>query len=104
MEAQAKSPRKQKTKPGKVVRLNPQTWKLVEWERHEGETIDATVRRLLCIPPKDAKSYFFLPKSRVICETKAEARGLATIMHVRNGKKTKLEEPIQLIELTKESK
>lgn len=99
-----KTPRRQRPKAGKVVRLNPQTWRLVERERTQAETIDATIRRLLRETPRKLRSYYLLPKSGVICNSMAEARGMATVLHVRSGKRLKLEEPIELIEIKKESK
>lgn len=83
--------KKQKTKPGKVVRLNPDLALIVELERLPGETISATVRRLLGV---SAEVRYVLPSD--LFEDPADARGASVLRAVRSGSPRKIEQPVKV--------
>ena len=87
-----------KDKPGKVVRLDPLIWKSVNQSRKGKETISATLRRLLGLPPRKGNyvpnTYYVLPGS--LCGTVEEARGEAIVRSVRGGKRKSIENPISV--------
>lgn len=89
-----KPKKKQKPKPGKVVRLSKQTWELIEKRRkHKKETVDAIVRKLAGLPlrgqEQGTKTFFILPESGIVltkCKSLAEARGAATLIAVKKNR------------------
>jgi len=83
--------KKQKPKPGRVVRLNPDLALIIELERLPGETISATVRRLLGV---SAEVRYVLPSD--LYEDPADARGASVLRSVRSGSKKKIEQPVRV--------
>lgn len=82
-----------KEKPGKVVRVDPVTWKLIASSRGAKETVTAVIRRLMGLSPRkgDApKKLYVLPSA--LSESIEEARGKAILEAVK--KKGKPEKPI----------
>lgn len=89
-------------KPGKVIRVSPEVWRVLSREKEGRETVDKLIRRLIGLAPKKRKTirtYFILPESRIICETAAEARGIAIVRHAKSGKKIPIEKPIEVREV-----
>ncbi len=82
-------------KPGKVIRVDPLTWKYVTERRRKGETLSALMRRLIGLPSKkgivEARTNFVLPSD--LFDSAAAARGASVIRAVRLKKK-KIEEPV----------
>lgn len=95
--------KKQGPKKGKVVRVSPAVWSLLERERADGETIDALVRRVLGVALKRSRkkiqTYFILPEAGIVCSSRKEALGAATLLFVRRGKRGTLEQPIEVTEV-----
>ncbi len=85
-----------KSKPGKVIRLDPTLMKLVLKEKGPKETMSAVLRRLLALPPKREKLSYVLPSD--LFRTIAEARGRAVLIAVKSGKKRATEKPIAVRE------
>ena len=81
--------KKQRQKPGKVIRVDPETWRLVSAQRGPKETIVSAVRRLLGLNDQTTKRYV-LPSD--LSESIEEARGRAVLRSVK--KKIKPERPI----------
>lgn len=82
------------TKPGKVIRVDPVTWKVLQGERSAGESTTACVRRLLGLPARKTKKVeaeYVLPSD--VYPTIEDARGAAVLRKVRSRSK-EIEEPI----------
>lgn len=95
-----KKKRKQAPKPGKVVRINPNTLKIVSSEMKEGEPMVAAIERLVkAAHVKKGKTYYILPESGVVCDSLPEAKGKAIIAAVLKKKK-KIETPVAVKEIT----
>jgi len=71
-------------KPGKVVRVSPELWKLICTERTEGESVDSVLRRVIGIDAT-IEEFFVVPSD--LCKSPAEARGHAVIKAVRTRNK-----------------
>lgn len=80
--------RKQKKKKGRVVRLSPGMELLVELLREEGETVSATLERLIL---DEGDTRYALPSDLFL--SLSEARGAAVLKATR-GKTRKTEQPI----------
>lgn len=102
--AAEKAKRKQGPKKGRVIRVSPDAWKIVEKSRKSEERIVMTVDRLILGGLKKGKRYFILPDSGIVltnCRSLAEARGAAVLHSVRKfgrGKVKEAEEPIAVFE------
>lgn len=88
---------KQKDKPGKVIRVDPTTWKYITQQKQEKETLSAVVRRLLGLAPKKGNwipnKFFILPSS--LFNSVSEARGAAVMQAVKKKDKS-IERPIEV--------
>lgn len=82
--------KKPKPKAGRVVRLTPDLVKLIADERKDGETVPATIRRLL---GHTGELVYVLPSG--IYETIADARGAAVLEAIR-AKKTRPDKPLRV--------
>jgi predicted CopG family antitoxin len=76
--------RKQGPKPGKVVRVPPDVWSVLNAECNENESISAMLRRLIPIVKK--RTLYVLPGATF--KSAAEARGAAVMQAAKSGKKT----------------
>lgn len=87
-----------KPKAGKVVRLAPDLWKIVEAERSAKESIVACLRRLLKSSSMKGAKYFALPENGIILKATsiAEARGETILL--RKKLKNPSEKPIEVYE------
>lgn len=88
---------KQKKKPGKLVRIDDESWAFVEKKISSGERIGACVRRLLGLPPKgepieEPEERFTIPS--LLFESKEEAKGEAIYRSVKE--KTEIEAPVRV--------
>ena len=88
---------KQKDKPGKILRVDKDTWDFIQSVRSGPERLTDLVRRLIGLSPKGEvltppKSIYTLPS--MLFETKEEAKGEALYKSVKE--KTDLEEPIKV--------
>lgn len=84
------TPRKYKKKAGRVVRLTPDLVKVLADEQREGETIPATIRRLLKVK---GEILYVLPSD--VYERVEDARGQAVLRAIR-AKTKRTEKPIQV--------
>lgn len=98
--AKTKKKRKQGIKPGKVVRINPTTLKIVSSEMKNEEPIVSVIERLVKAATKRGKTYYVLPKAGVVCESLADAKGKAILASVLK-KEPVIEEPVIVREITK---
>jgi hypothetical protein len=88
-------------KPGKVLRADEASWKLLSRKRKMKETVAACLRRRLGLPPKgkgnSVREIYVLPSD--IHGSVEEARGQAVLRAVK--KKTKqIEEPILVVDVS----
>lgn len=94
---------KQKPKQGKVVRINPDTFKLLSTVRGKKEPMVALIERLIKAALykgiNKGRSYYILPDSQVVCSTEADARGKAILAAVLKKKK-QAETPILVREVS----
>lgn len=90
---------KQKPKAGRVIRVKPDTWAFISMHRLENEPFDDLIKRLIEPPKLLGRRYFVLPEAGVVCQTKAEARGVAITLAVKQGKKKPIEEPREVMEI-----
>lgn len=89
--------KKQKEKPGKVLRVDQDTWNFIQSVREQRERLSDLVRRLVGLTPKGEdlrlpEELFTLPSN--LYETRAEARGEALYRAVKE--KTEAEKPIKV--------
>lgn len=96
-----KPKRKQRVKKGKVVRLAPETWSFISFHQNNNETIANTIKRLIQPPTHLGRSYYILPETGIVCTSRAEAKGVAIMTAVKRGRKTLIEEPIEVKEVVK---
>ncbi len=90
----------QKKKPGRVARLDPQIATYIEKKKRPKESVSATLRRLLAIPPRRGSAEFRLVYAlpSAVHETLEEARGAAIIDKVKRKLKQP-ERPLALKEI-----
>lgn len=84
----------QKQKPGKVVRLNPTTWKFIESHRKEGESIAQALERIT--GASGAEVLYALPSD--LAPSLAEARGRAVLKAVKSKSKPERPVPVKVEE------
>lgn len=96
-----KKKRKQGPKPGKVVRINPTTLKLISSEMKNGESTVSVIERLVkaANSVKKGKTYYILPSLNVVCESLPDAKGKAILAAVLK-KTTEVETPIAVKEIS----
>lgn len=95
-----KKKRKQRPKKGKVIRLTPGAWSLIEKKKKSRETIAATVERLLGLSSSgvaDNFSYYILPESGIVIKARslAEAKGTAVLLAAKR-KRSEIEKPLEV--------
>lgn len=88
-----------KPKKGKVVRLTPETWRLIRDHKMGGETIDQVIRRLMELPPLKGEAYYVLPNSLLVDKDRAKLLGRAVMMAVAQGRRKIQEKPILVREV-----
>lgn len=97
--SETKTKKKQKPKPGHVLRVDAATWRFIEKKRRGSEPFASLMRRLIGLPNRKgeppAADYYVLPGAHMALETIEEARGAAILLAVK-GKKGKalIERPV----------
>lgn len=93
--------RKQLPKRGHVLRVSDFAWDYISsrGEKTTRETIDLLIEELHDLSLRleeifSAKTYYILPRSRIVCESEAEAKGEAIRLAVRRGERKPDEDPV----------
>ena len=88
--------KKQGPKKGHVVRISPELWDLLSSQKGKKESVSKTLSRLLHLQG-NREEFWLLPKSLLAARTIEDARGMAILKCVQEGKKNPVEEPIRVL-------
>jgi hypothetical protein len=77
-------------KPGKVVRVPADVWKILQAVRRPRESVAALLKRLM---RPDTDTMYVLPESMMVFRTEAEAKGKAIVMSVMQSRKSGKKSP-----------